>query len=54
VADAGHLSALYQHLAATLGHKHVRHAMTASFAGAGLLLLLAGTGMSLAWFARPI
>jgi Ca-activated chloride channel family protein len=53
-ADAGHLSAVYAHLATQLGHKHVKHAMTASFAGAGLVLLLAGAVLSLRWFARLV
>jgi Ca-activated chloride channel homolog len=53
-ADAGGLSAVYAHLAAQLGHKHVRHEITASFAGAGLLLLLLGSAFSLRWFGRLV
>jgi Ca-activated chloride channel family protein len=51
-ADSAKASAVYAHLAAQLGHKNVKHEITASFAGAGLLLLLFGSGMSLRWFAR--
>ncbi len=52
--DAGSLTAVYTHLAAQLGHKHVNHEITASFAGAGLVLLLFGSAMSLRWFGRLI
>jgi Ca-activated chloride channel family protein len=50
--DAGHLSAVYAHLAAQLGHQHVKRQITSTFAGAGLVLLLAGGGLSLRWFGR--
>ena len=53
-ADAGGLSSVYAHLAAQLGHKHVKHEITASFAGAGLLLLLLGSAFSLRWFGRLV
>jgi hypothetical protein len=39
-------------LATQLGHKHVKREITASFAGGGLVLLLFGSVMSLAWFGR--
>lgn len=52
--DAAGLKAVYKHLAAQLGHKHVKHEETASFAGGGLVLLLVGSGLSLAWFGRLI
>jgi Ca-activated chloride channel homolog len=52
--DAKGLDAIYQHLGAELGHKKVKHEMTASFAGGGLALLLLGGVASLAWFGRLI
>lgn len=51
-ANAGSASAVYAHLAAELGHKHVKQEITASFAGGGLALLLLGSLLSLAWFGR--
>jgi Ca-activated chloride channel family protein len=48
------LSAVYAHLAKQLGHKHVNHEISASFAGAGLVLLLIGGALSLLWFRRLI
>jgi Ca-activated chloride channel homolog len=53
-ADTAGLSAVYAHLAAELGHKHVKHEITASFAGGGLVLLLLGSVMSLRWFGRLV
>ncbi len=53
-ADAGGLSAVYAHLAAELGHKHVKREISAGFAGAGLLLLLLGSTLSLGWFGRLV
>jgi Ca-activated chloride channel family protein len=53
-ANAAGLSAVYDHLAAQLGHKHVKHEITASFAGVGMVLLLLGSAMSLRWFGRLI
>jgi Ca-activated chloride channel family protein len=52
--DNAALSAVYAHLATQLGHKHVNHEITASFAGAGLVLLLIGGALSLFWFRRLI
>jgi Ca-activated chloride channel family protein len=52
VGDAGDLRAVYAHLAAQLGHKHVKQQITSTFAGAGLALLLVGGALSLRWFGR--
>lgn len=52
--DNSALSAVYAHLAKQLGHKKVNHEITASFAGAGLVLLLIGGALSLLWFRRLI
>ncbi len=53
-ANASRLTAVYQHLATQLGHKHVKREITASFAGGGLVLLLLGSLMSLRWFGRLV
>jgi Ca-activated chloride channel homolog len=50
--DAKGLDAVYQRLGNQLGHKKVKHDMTASFAGGGLVLLLLGSVASLVWFGR--
>lgn len=52
--DAKGLDTVYEHLGAELGHKKVKHEMTASFAGGGLALLLLGGAASLLWFGRLI
>ncbi len=52
--DANGLDTVYERLGAELGHKKVRHEMTASFAGGGLVLLLLGSAASLAWFGRLV
>jgi Ca-activated chloride channel family protein len=52
VGDAGHLQAVYAHLAAVLGRTRTHHPLTATFAGAGLALALAGGLLSLRWFGR--
>jgi Ca-activated chloride channel family protein len=52
--DAKGLNAVYRSLGAKLGHKKVKHEITASFAGGGLVLLLLGSAGSLAWFGRLI
>jgi Ca-activated chloride channel family protein len=51
-ADTAKAKAVYDHLAAQLGHKHVKREITASIAGGGLILLLIGSALSLFWFAR--
>ena len=53
-ADANHLNTVYQHLGTELSHKKVKHEITASFAGGALVLLLLGSGASLAWFGRLV
>lgn len=53
-SDAGGLSAVYTHLAAQLGRKHIKREITASFAGGGLVLLLIGSALSLRWFGRLV
>jgi Ca-activated chloride channel family protein len=53
-SNAGGLSAVYTHLAARLGRKHVKHEITAGFAGGGLVLLVIGALLSLRWFGRLI
>ncbi len=51
-SDAKGLDTVYERLGAELGHKKVKHEMTASFAGGGLVLLLLGGVASLVWFGR--
>jgi Ca-activated chloride channel family protein len=48
------LTSVYRELGSRLSHRKERREVTAAFAGAGLALLLAGAGMSLAWFGRLI
>ncbi len=52
--DAKGLDTVYERLGAELGHKKVKHEMTASFAGGGLVLLLLGGVASLVWFGRLV
>jgi Ca-activated chloride channel homolog len=52
--NAKGLDTVYQRLGAELGHKKVKHEMTATFAGGGLALLLLGGVASLVWFGRLI
>jgi Ca-activated chloride channel family protein len=53
-ASTGGLSAVYERLGSQLGHRDRRRQVTAAFAAGGLVLLLAGAGMSLRWFGRLI
>jgi Ca-activated chloride channel homolog len=52
--NAKGLNTVYKRLGAQLGHKKVKHEITASFAGGGLVLLLLGSAGSLAWFGRLV
>jgi Ca-activated chloride channel homolog len=51
-SDASGVSAAYRRLAARLGRRNVNEQITQDFAGAGLVLLLIGSVMSLHWFGR--
>ena len=51
-SDAAHATAIYTHLARTLGHTHVKRTLIAGLAGLALGLLLIGSTLSLLWFAR--
>lgn len=53
-SDSQGVDVAYSRLAARLGHKQVKQEITASFAGGGLVLLLIGSAMSLAWFGRLV
>jgi Ca-activated chloride channel family protein len=48
------LDAVYQRLGSQLGRRDVHRQVTAAFAAGGLVLLLAGAGLSLRWFHRLI
>ncbi|HZV75502.1 MAG TPA: VWA domain-containing protein [Conexibacter sp.] len=48
------LSAVYGRLGSQLGHRAEHRQVTTAFAAGGLVLLLAGAGMSLRWFGRLI
>jgi len=54
VRDMSGLRTVYAHLAAQLGHKHVKHEVSASFAAGALVVLLFGSVLSLRWFGRLI
>jgi Ca-activated chloride channel family protein len=51
---ANGLSEVYERLGSQLGHRNEKRQITTAFAGGGLVLLLAGAAMSLAWLGRPI
>jgi Ca-activated chloride channel homolog len=50
--EAGALEGVYKKLGSKVGVKHVKREISASFAAAGLVLLLAGLGTGLRWRAR--
>lgn len=50
--DTATLSSIYMGLAKVLGHRRVERQLNGFFAGAGLLLVAVGAGLSLLWFAR--
>ena len=52
--DAKGLDTIYERLGAELGHKKVKHEITATFTVGGLALLLLGAAASLMWFGRLI
>ena len=52
--DAKGLDTIYEHLGTELGHKKVKHEITATLAGGGLALLLLGAAASLVWFGRLV
>jgi Ca-activated chloride channel homolog len=51
---ASGLKQVYEKLGSQLGHKKEKRQITTAFAGGAAVLLLAGLGMSLAWFGRLI
>jgi hypothetical protein len=51
-ADSAHATAIYTHLARTLGHTHVKRTLIAGLAGLALGLLLISSALSLLWLAR--
>jgi Ca-activated chloride channel homolog len=53
-ANSAKASEIYAHLAVALGHKKVKHEITADIAGGGLVLLLVGGAMTLMWFGRIV
>jgi Ca-activated chloride channel family protein len=52
VEDAAELDRVYQRLGSQVGVKQRKREVSASFAGAGLLLLLAGVGLGTRWRGR--
>jgi Ca-activated chloride channel family protein len=52
--DAGKLESVYANLGTRLSSKPEKREVTFAFAGGALLLLLAGGGLSLAWFGRIV
>lgn len=52
--SAAGLSDVYERLGSQLGRKDEKRQITSAFAGGGLLLMLAGAGMSLRWFGRLV
>lgn len=52
--DAQRLRKVYEDLGSRLGEKREEHEVTAAFAGAGGVLVLAAAAMSSLWFRRPV
>ena len=50
--DADQLSTVYKTLGHQLGTRKAKREVTAAFVGGALLLLAAGSAMSLRWFGR--
>jgi Ca-activated chloride channel homolog len=50
--DAGQLDTVYKRLGSRIGTKKEKREVTAGFAAAGIVLLLAAAGVSLRWFGR--
>jgi Ca-activated chloride channel family protein len=53
-SDADRLKQVYERLGSQLGRRKERREVTAAFAGAGLVLLLLSSAMSLSWFGRLV
>ena len=53
-ATATGLEDVYERLGSQLGRRDEKRQVTSAFAGGGLLLMLAGVGMSLRWFGRLV
>jgi Ca-activated chloride channel homolog len=51
-ADADALKSVYAEIGSQVGVEHKHRELTAAFTAAGAALLLAGTGLSMLWFAR--
>jgi Ca-activated chloride channel homolog len=51
-AKAADLKSIYANLGTRLSSKKEKHEVTVAFAGGGLVLLMLGGGLSLAWFGR--
>jgi Ca-activated chloride channel family protein len=52
--DAARLQDIYANLGTKLSSKPIEKEVTAAFAGGAIVLLLAGGGLSLMWFGRPL
>jgi Ca-activated chloride channel family protein len=53
-ADQSKLESIYANLGTKLSSKPEEREVTAAFAGGALLLVLVGSGLSLAWFGRLV
>jgi Ca-activated chloride channel homolog len=52
--DPASLDAVYRRLGSQVGTEHREREVTSAFAGGAIVLLLAGSGLSLHWFRRPV